>query len=61
MTKLTCLDWKRSDHDGIPFEEKMEKLTKELLEQFEEGERLERQIVENMNKFQMHNTTKLHG
>jgi type I restriction enzyme M protein len=32
------------EDDGIPFEEKMEKLTEELMEQFEEGRKLELQI-----------------
>jgi len=34
--------------DGISFEEKMEKLTAELMGQFEEGERLEAEIKENL-------------
>jgi type I restriction enzyme M protein len=37
--------------DGISFEEKMKKLTKELMEQFEEGQRLESQIENDLKKF----------
>lgn len=36
------------EDDGVPFEEKMEKLTKELMEQFKEGRKLETQIQENL-------------
>jgi type I restriction enzyme M protein len=35
--------------DGIPFEEKMEKLTSELAEQFKESKSLEEKIKENLN------------
>lgn len=36
------------EDDGIAFEEKMEKLTQELIEQFEEGEKLEKEIKRNL-------------
>jgi type I restriction enzyme M protein len=36
------------EDDGISFEEKMQKLTAELMEQFEEGERLEKEIKQNL-------------
>jgi type I restriction enzyme M protein len=36
------------EDDGVSFEEKMEKLTGELMEQFEEGERLEKEIKQNL-------------
>jgi len=36
------------EDDGISFEEKMKKLTEELMGQFEEGEILEREIRENL-------------
>ena len=36
------------EDDGISFEEKMKKLTEKLREQFEEGERLEKVIKENL-------------
>lgn len=36
------------EDDGIPFEEKMEGLTKELMKQFEEGARLEQEIKTNL-------------
>lgn len=36
------------EDDGISFEEKMKKLTEELMEQFEEGERLEKEIKHNL-------------
>jgi type I restriction enzyme M protein len=36
------------EDDGIPFEEKMEKLTAELMEQFEQSEKLESQIKQNL-------------
>lgn len=36
------------EDDGISFEEKMEKLTAKLMEQFEEGKRLEKEIKENL-------------
>ncbi len=36
--------------DGIPFEEKMEKLTSELKQYFQEGEKLEKVILENLDK-----------
>ena len=36
------------EDDGISFEEKMQKLTAELMGQFEEGERLEKEIKENL-------------
>lgn len=39
---------KAEEDDGISFEKKMEKLTKELMEQFEEGERLEKAIKRNL-------------
>lgn len=39
------------EDDGIPFEEKMEGLKATLLEQFEKGEKLKKQIVENFDKF----------
>lgn len=37
--------------DGIPFEEKMESLKATLVEQFEKGEGLKKQILENFDKF----------
>lgn len=36
------------EDDGISFEEKMQRLTKELMEEFEEGEKLEKYIMENL-------------
>lgn len=36
------------EDDGVSFEEKMQKLTKELMKHFEEGERLEKEIKENL-------------
>ena len=36
--------------DGIPFEEKMKKLTTELAEQFKESEKLEKEIKQNLKK-----------
>ena len=36
--------------DGIPFEEKMAGLKTTLLEQFEKGEELKKQIIDNFNK-----------
>jgi len=39
--------------DGIPFKEKMEKLTKELKEYFKEGEKLEKQIEDNLKKLRL--------
>ena len=36
--------------DGIPFEEKMARLTKELKEQFDESEKLEKEIKQNLKK-----------
>lgn len=36
------------EDDGIPFEEKMKHLTAQLKEQFEEGEKLEQQIKDNL-------------
>ena len=39
------------EDDGIPFEEKMEGLKATLLEQFEMGEELKKQILENFEKF----------
>jgi type I restriction enzyme M protein len=39
------------EDDGISFEEKMKKLTEELMGQFEEGERLESQIKNDLKKF----------
>jgi len=38
------------EDDGEPFEEKMARLTKELGEQFKEGEKLEEEIKENLKK-----------
>ena len=38
------------EDDGIPFEEKMESLKKQLLEQFEKGEELKEQIKANFEK-----------
>ena len=38
------------EEDDEPFEEKMRRLTKELNEQFEEGDRLEKQIRNNLEK-----------
>ena len=39
------------EDDGIPFEEKMEGLKATLLEQFEKGEALKKQILTNFDKF----------
>jgi type I restriction enzyme M protein len=36
------------EDDGVPFEEKMRHLTEKLNGQFEEGKKLERQILENL-------------
>jgi type I restriction enzyme M protein len=41
------------EDDGIPFEEKMNKLTDELKEHFKEGKRLEEEIEENLKKFKL--------
>jgi len=41
---------KEEEDDGIPFEEKMKKLISELRQYFEEGEKLEKQILENLEK-----------
>jgi type I restriction enzyme M protein len=43
------------EDDGISFEEKMERLTKELMGQFQEGQRLQQEIKENLTRigFQM--------
>jgi len=38
------------EDDGIPFEEKMEALKAQLLEQFEKGEELEERIKANFDK-----------
>jgi type I restriction enzyme M protein len=38
------------EDDGIPFEEKMKKLTTELAEQMEEGKRLDEEIRKNLEK-----------
>ncbi len=38
------------EDDGIPFEEKMETLKAQLLEQFEKGEELKKQIIANFEK-----------
>jgi len=38
------------EDDGIPFEDKMEKLTKGLKEQFKEGDKLEKEIKQNLKK-----------
>ena len=38
------------EDDGVPFEEKMQKLTLELKRYFKEGERLEKEIEENLKK-----------
>jgi type I restriction enzyme M protein len=40
------------EDDGVPFEEKMEKLTEELKHHFGEGRGLEDKIKENLNKFE---------
>ena len=37
------------EDDGIPFEEKMKKITSELLKQFEESHKLEEEIKKNLN------------
>ncbi|HUV29157.1 MAG TPA: N-6 DNA methylase, partial [Anaerolineales bacterium] len=39
-----------SEEEGEPFEEKMERLTAKLLEQFEESERLEGEIRKNLSR-----------
>lgn len=39
------------EDDGIPFEEKMEALQAQLKEQFAEGDRLQKEIIENFEKF----------
>lgn len=39
------------EDDGIPFEEKMETLQAQLKEQFTEGDRLQKEILENFKKF----------
>jgi len=39
--------------DGIPFEEKMKKLTGELKQYFEEGKRLEKEILENLSSLKI--------
>ena len=39
------------EDDGIPFEEKMEKSTKELKQYFRESQKFEKQILKNLNKF----------
>lgn len=38
------------EDDGVPFEEKMEKLTGDLKKYFKEGEKLEKEILENLKK-----------
>ena len=38
------------EDDGIPFDEKMKKLTTELKEQFQEGDKLEKEIKQNLKK-----------
>lgn len=38
------------EDDGIPFEEKMETLKAQLLEQFDKGEELKKQILANFDK-----------
>lgn len=38
------------EDDGVPFEEKMNKLASELNEYFKEGEKLEKKILENLRK-----------
>ena len=38
------------EDDGIPFEEKMGKLTKELKEQFKESDKLEKEIKQNLKR-----------
>jgi len=42
---------KPEEDDGIPFEEKTKKLKLELKEYFREGEKLEKKILENLQKF----------
>lgn len=39
--------------DGIPFSEKMQKLEKDLKQHFEESEKLEREILENLKKIKI--------
>ena len=39
------------EDDGVPFEEKMKKLSNELIAYFKEGENLEKTILENLKKF----------
>lgn len=38
------------EDDGVPFEEKMKKLTEELMEYFEESKKLEEKILENLKQ-----------
>jgi type I restriction enzyme M protein len=40
----------KEEDDGIPFEEKMEKLTNELSEQFKQSKELESRIAESLKK-----------
>jgi len=44
---------KPEEDDGIPFEEKMKKLTAELEEYFRQGRKLEEKIRENLKKFKL--------
>ena len=39
------------EDDGIPFEEKMQSLQKQLKQQFAEGDRLQKEILANFEKF----------
>ncbi len=41
------------EDDGVPFEEKMEKLSSELKEYFAEGRKLEEEIIENLKKLKI--------
>ena len=49
MITKTVMGTEAEEDDGISFEEKMKHLTKELNVQFEESDRLEKEIKENLN------------
>jgi len=41
------------EEDGVPFEEKMEKMEKELKQYFKEGEKLEKEILKNLDSLDL--------